>query len=325
MDDFLWRALLAGLGVAIVAGPFGCFVVWRGLAYYGETLAHTALFGVAIGLWLSIDVIWGMLGATVLAGLALGLGQRQGKLAGDTLLGILASSALAAGLVTVAAVPGVRVDLMAYLFGDILATRGVDLILLWGGGAAALVLLAALWRQALSATVHEELARIDGVPTQAVNLALMVLIVVCLFNSIRATLLVWLIVPLALIGVTGGLLITGQPFGFMALLGVLALAGEQIKNSIVVLSKIRVEMDYGKPPYQAILDGCVSKVRPVLMVALTTVLGSIPLLADPFFGTMAVCIMFGLSFACVLTLLVMPALYCIFFKVQEPAATKAGG
>jgi multidrug efflux pump subunit AcrB len=156
-------------------------------------------------------------------------------------------------------------------------------------------------------------------------LALMVLIVVCLFNSIRATLLVWLIVPLALIGVTGGLLITGQPFGFMALLGVLALAGEQIKNSIVVLSKIRTEIDHGKPQYQAILDGCVSKVRPVLMVALTTVLGSIPLLKDPFFGTMAVCIMFGLSFACVLTLLVMPALYCIFFNVHEPAAAGAEG
>lgn len=176
MDDFLWRALLAGLGVAIVAGPFGCFVVWRGLAYYGETLAHTALFGVALGLWLSIDVIWGMLAATVLAGLALGLGQRQGKLAGDTLLGILASSALAAGLVTVAAVPGVRMDLMAYLFGDILATRPVDLLLLWGGGAVTLAILARIWRPALSATVHEELARIDGVPTQTVNLALMVLI-----------------------------------------------------------------------------------------------------------------------------------------------------
>ena len=154
-------------------------------------------------------------------------------------------------------------------------------------------------------------------------LALMVLIVVFLFNSIRATLLVWLIVPLAIIGVTGGLLLTGQPFGFMALLGVLALGGEQIKNSIVVLSKIRTEIDRGKSQYQAILDGCVSKVRPVLMVALTTVLGSIPLLKDPFFGTMAVCIMFGLSFACVLTLLVMPALYSIFFNVHEPDSATA--
>ncbi len=150
-------------------------------------------------------------------------------------------------------------------------------------------------------------------------LVLMVFIVVCLFNSIRTTLLVWLIVPLAIIGVTAGLLLTGKPFGFMALLGVLSLGGEQIKNSIVVLSKIRTEIDSGKSHYQAILDGCVSKVRPVLMVALTTVLGSIPLLTDPFFGAMAVCIMFGLSFACVLTMIVMPALYAILYGVRAPA------
>ncbi len=151
-------------------------------------------------------------------------------------------------------------------------------------------------------------------------LALMVFIVVCLFNSIRTTLLIWLIVPLAIIGVTAGLLLTGMPFGFMALLGVLSLGGEQIKNSIVVVSKIRSEIDAGQSSYQAILNGCVSKVRPVLMVALTTVLGSIPLLTDPFFGAMAVCIMFGLSFACVLTMFVMPALYAIFYGVHETSA-----
>jgi multidrug efflux pump subunit AcrB len=148
-------------------------------------------------------------------------------------------------------------------------------------------------------------------------LAIMVFIVVCLFNSIRTTLLVWLIVPLAIIGVVAGLLLTGQPFGFMALLGVLSLGGEQIKNSIVVLSKIRTELDAGKTPYDAIIYGCVSKVRPVLMVAITTVLGMIPLLQDPFFGAMAVCIMFGLSFACVLTMLVMPALYAVFYRVRS--------
>jgi multidrug efflux pump subunit AcrB len=149
-------------------------------------------------------------------------------------------------------------------------------------------------------------------------LAIMVFIVVCLFNSVRTTLLVWLIVPLAIIGVTAGLMITRMPFGFMALLGMLSLGGEQIKNSIVVLSKIGQEIEAGKSRYEAILYGCVSKVRPVLMVALTTVLGSIPLLSDPFFGAMAVCIMFGLSFACVLTMIVMPALYAIFYDVHEP-------
>ncbi|MBY0588816.1 efflux RND transporter permease subunit [bacterium] len=153
-------------------------------------------------------------------------------------------------------------------------------------------------------------------------LAIMLLIVVCLFNSIRATLLIWLIVPLAVIGVTAGLLITGQPFGFMALLGVLSLGGEQIKNSIVVLSKVDTEILGGKSRYQALLDGAVSKFRPVMMVAITTVLGMIPLLKDPFFGAMAVCIMFGLSFACVLTLLVMPALYTIFYNVSVPTTDR---
>jgi multidrug efflux pump subunit AcrB len=157
-------------------------------------------------------------------------------------------------------------------------------------------------------------------------LALRVFIVVCLFNSIRTTLLIWLIMPLAIIGVTLGLLLTGKPFGFMALLGVLALGGELIKNQIVVLSKIQTEIQAGKAPYQAILDGGTAKMRPVCMVVITTVLGMIPLLVDPFFGAMAVCIMFGLSAAAVLSLIVTPVLYAIFFGVQAPAekVTEAG-
>jgi multidrug efflux pump subunit AcrB len=154
-------------------------------------------------------------------------------------------------------------------------------------------------------------------------LALMVFIVVCLFNSFRCTLLIWLIMPLAIIGVTTGLLLTGKPFGFMALLGVLSLGGELIKNQIVVLSKILIEVGKGKAPYAAILDGATSKTRPVSMVVFTTVLGMIPLLKDPFFGAMAVCIMFGLSFAAVLSLIVTPVFYAIFFRVHEPAAAAA--
>ncbi len=153
-------------------------------------------------------------------------------------------------------------------------------------------------------------------------LALMVFIVVCLFDSIRTTLLIWLIMPMAIIGVTAGLLLTGFPFGFMALLGVLALGGELIKNQIVVLSKILTEIDGGKAPYQAIIDGGTSKVRPVCMVIITTVLGMIPLLKDPFFGAMAVCIMFGLSFAAFLSLIVTPVFYAIFFNIHEQPATE---
>lgn len=148
-------------------------------------------------------------------------------------------------------------------------------------------------------------------------IALMVFIVVCLFNSIRTTALIWLIMPMAIIGVTVGLLLTGQSFGFMALLGVLALGGELIKNQIVVLSKIFTEIDNGKSQYEAILYGGMSKMRPVCMVVFTTVLGMIPLLQDAFFGSMAVCIMFGLSFAAFLSLIVTPVLYAIMFNVHE--------
>ena len=151
-------------------------------------------------------------------------------------------------------------------------------------------------------------------------LTLMVFIVVCLFNSIRTTLVIWFTAPLCIIGVTAGLLLTGQPFGFMALLGVLSLGGEQIKNSIVVLDKVSNEISQGKEPYQAILDGSVAKLRPVLMVAITTVLGMIPLLQDAFFASMAVALMFGLLFACVLTMIVVPVLYAIFFRIDENPA-----
>lgn len=146
-------------------------------------------------------------------------------------------------------------------------------------------------------------------------LAVMIFICVCLFNSIRATALMWLIMPLAIVGVTAGLLITNMPFTFMALLGVLSLGGELIKMQIVVLSKIIAEIDKGKAPYQAILDGATTKVRPVCMVVFTTVLGMIPLLKDPFFGAMAAGLMFGLAFATLLCLIVTPVLYSIFFRV----------
>ena len=156
-------------------------------------------------------------------------------------------------------------------------------------------------------------------------LALMIFIVVCLFNSVRTTLLIWLIMPLAVVGVTMGLLLTRMPFGFMALLGVLALGGELIKMQIVVLSKVLTEIDKGRSRYQAILAGGVSKSRPVCMVAFTTVLGMIPLLVDPFFGSMAVCVMFGLTFAAFLCLIVTPVVYAIFFNIHEDSPAPPEG
>ncbi len=172
---------------------------------------------------------------------------------------------------------------------------------------------------------HEDSTRARQALAEPLPLALtlMVLIVVCLFNSYRATLAVWLVLPMAIIGVTLGFLSTGQPFGFMALLGVLSLGGELIKTSIIIVGRIKAEIDKGAKPWDAILQGSSSKVRPVLMIALTTVFGMIPLLQDPFFVGMAVTIMFGLSFCCILVLIVVPVLYAILYRVDEHTPAKA--
>ena len=145
---------------------------------------------------------------------------------------------------------------------------------------------------------------------------IMVFIVVCLFNSIKKTLVIWLTVPLAVIGVTVGLLLFDQPFGFMSLLGFMSLAGMLIKNAIVLVDQIDVELEEGKEPYLAILDSGVSRLIPVAMAALTTILGMVPLLGDAFFIAMAVTIMFGLLFASVLTLIIVPVFYATIFKIK---------
>jgi multidrug efflux pump subunit AcrB len=145
---------------------------------------------------------------------------------------------------------------------------------------------------------------------------LMILIVIFLFNNLRQPLIIWLCVPLAIIGVTAGLLLTRQPFGFMSLLGLLSLSGMLIKNAIVLIDQINLELREGKSTYQAIVDSGVSRMRPVMMAAATTVLGMVPLLFDAFFIAMAVTIMAGLAFASVLTLIVVPVLYAIFYRAK---------
>jgi len=144
----------------------------------------------------------------------------------------------------------------------------------------------------------------------------MILIVIMLFNNLRQTLIIWLTVPLAAIGVVSGLLIFNLPFDFMAILGFLSLVGMLIKGAIVLIDQINIELENGLEPLQAVMDSAVSRMRPVCMSAVTTVLGMIPLLQDPFFTSMAVTIMFGLTFATVLTLVVVPVLYVIFYRVS---------
>ncbi|TNF97865.1 MAG: efflux RND transporter permease subunit, partial [Gammaproteobacteria bacterium] len=147
----------------------------------------------------------------------------------------------------------------------------------------------------------------------------MIIIVIILFGKVRQPLIIWLTVPLAIIGITVGLLLLDVAFGFMGLLGALSLVGLLIKNAIVLIEEIDMQIEEGKHPYPAILDASVSRMRPVLMAASTTILGMIPLLTDVFFLDMAVTIMFGLGFASLLTLIVVPVLYALFFKVRAPA------
>jgi multidrug efflux pump subunit AcrB len=144
----------------------------------------------------------------------------------------------------------------------------------------------------------------------------MIIVVILLFGKVRQPLIIWLTVPLAIIGITVGLLSMNVAFGFMGLLGALSLTGLLIKNAIVLIEEIDIQSESGKDPYQAILDSAVSRMRPVLMAASTTILGMIPLLTDVFFLDMAVVIMFGLGFASILTLVVVPVLYAIFFRVK---------
>ncbi|OIQ50887.1 Cobalt-zinc-cadmium resistance protein CzcA [Pseudodesulfovibrio hydrargyri] len=147
---------------------------------------------------------------------------------------------------------------------------------------------------------------------------IMVLMTVLLFNKIRNPLVIWLTVPLAIIGVTASLLASGQPFGFMALLGFLSLSGMLIKNAIVLLDQIMLELMKGRPPYLAIVESAVSRIRPVAMAAATTILGMLPLMFDPFFSAMAVTIMGGLMFATILTLIVVPVLFAMFHRIRNP-------
>ena len=175
MDDFLLRALLAGLGLTLISGPLGVFVVWQRMAYFGDTLAHSALLGIAFSLLLQIDLTIGvLLLAGGLAMLLLWLQQRSG-LSNDTLLGILAHGSLAVGLVAIS-LQGARIDLHAFLFGDILAVTSREVAMVWGGAAVALAALAWIWRPLLNLSVHAELAAVDNVPTARIRLAFMLLV-----------------------------------------------------------------------------------------------------------------------------------------------------
>jgi len=173
---FLVRAWLAGIGLALIAGPLGCFVVWRRMAYFGDTLAHAALLGVVLGTLLDLDPLFGIVAAGLLVALLLVALQQQRRLAGDTLLGILAHASLALGLVALGFMESVRIDLLGYLFGDVLAVTTGDLVFIGSGAVVLLLLLAMAWQRLLLATLHEELARAEGAPVLGLQLFLVTLL-----------------------------------------------------------------------------------------------------------------------------------------------------
>ncbi len=185
MPDFLFNALVAGLVLAIVAGPLGAFVVWRRMAYFGDTLSHSALLGVALGFLLDISPALGVTLVCIALALLLVLLQQQRTLASDTLLGILAHSALSLGLVVLSFMREIRVDLMGYLFGDLLAVSQADLLWICMGSTLVLGLLAWLWQPLLALTVHEELAQVEGLPVTLLRLVLMLLIAVVIAVAMK--------------------------------------------------------------------------------------------------------------------------------------------
>ncbi len=201
MTDFLLYALLAGLGVALVAGPLGCFVVWRRMAYFGDTLAHSALLGVSLGVLLGINISITVAAVPLLIALGLVFLEQRGILSLDTLLGILSHSALATGLVLISLLPDVRVDLMSLLFGDLLAVTINDLWIIYGVAGSVTILLVALWKPLINITVHAEIASVEGVKVSAVRTALMLItaLVIAIAMKIVGVLLITalLIIPAA--------------------------------------------------------------------------------------------------------------------------------
>lgn len=232
MPEFVWFALLAGSGVAMIAGPLGCFAVWRRMAYFGDTLAHSALTGVAFGLILSVNINLAVTLLCLLLALLLVVLQHNRSIATDTLLGILSHSMLALGLIVISIFGKGQIDLYAYLFGDILSATRSDLITIALTVSIILPLLIWLWRPLLAITVHEDLAKVEGVPVAAVRTALMLMmaLVIAIAMKVVGVLLITalLIIPAAasrrLVRTPEQMAITASLLGMLAIAGGLALS-----------------------------------------------------------------------------------------------------
>jgi zinc transport system permease protein len=223
IEDFLLRAALGGIGLALVAGPVGCFVVWRRMAYFGDSLAHSALLGIALGYLLGIDPTIGVAATAITAALLMAGLQLRQRLASDTLLGILAHGGLAFGLIAIGLTQGLRTDLFSYLFGDVLAIDGGDIAWIWIGGGAALAGLALIWRPLIALTVHEELARAEGKNVGLAKFSYLLLIALVVAVSMKIV-GVLLITALLIIPAAAARALARSPEGMAALAAVLGVA-----------------------------------------------------------------------------------------------------
>lgn len=227
LDDFFWRAILGGLMVAVVAGPLGCFVVWRRMAYFGDTLAHSALLGIALGTLFQANLNLSIALICVVLALVLMLLSRQESLASDTLLGILSHSALAIGLMVLGVMQDFRIDLTGYLFGDLLAINRRDLLWIALGGAMVLGMLIWLWRGLLMITIHDELAAVEGYASGWLRLALMLMLSLVIATAMKIV-GVLLITALLIIPAAAARPVSGTPERMAvtaSLIGVLAVVG----------------------------------------------------------------------------------------------------
>lgn len=184
LDDFMVRAALAGIGVAFAAAPLGCFVVWRRMAYFGDATAHAAILGVALSLAFSMSIFVGAVIVALLMALTVSFLSGRGY-AMDTLLGVLAHSALAFGLVAVSFLSGIRIDLMAYLFGDILAVSRGDLAVIWVGALLVMLLICWRWSALLTSTLSEDLGYASGINPKREQLALTIALAVTVAVAIK--------------------------------------------------------------------------------------------------------------------------------------------
>lgn len=184
-ENFVIRALAAGIGVALVVGALGCFVVWRRMAYFGDSLAHSSLLGIALGLLYGVSVNFGIIVVCTSFAILLVWMQQKHVLATDTLLGILAHASLSLGMVALSFLDYLQFDLHSYLFGDILTVSNEDLLWIYLGGAVVIALLIANWSSLTLMTIHEDLARAEGVNTFRTQLILMFLMTIVVAFSVR--------------------------------------------------------------------------------------------------------------------------------------------